>query len=66
MRAGYRANPFKEDNILFPMADRLVPEDVAARLAEQFAEIERDRVGSGKHEADHAILHYLRHRYGIA
>jgi hemerythrin-like domain-containing protein len=61
-----RAHIQKENNILFPMADRLVPEDVAARIAEQFDEIERDRVGEGKHEAYHAMLHALKDHYGIA
>ncbi len=61
-----RAHIHKENDILFPMADRLVPEDVAARLAEQFEEIERDRVGEGKHEAYHAMLHALRDDYGVA
>jgi len=56
----------KENNILFPMADRFVPEDAAARLAEQFDEIERDRVGEGKHEAYHEMLHTLKDLYGVA
>jgi hemerythrin-like domain-containing protein len=56
----------KENNVLFPMADRLVPVDVAARLYEQFEEIERDRVGEGRHEAYHAMLHHLKDHYGVA
>jgi hemerythrin-like domain-containing protein len=55
----------KEDTVLFQIADLVVPEDVAARLAEQFEEIERDRVGAGKHEAYHAILNDLKERYGV-
>jgi hemerythrin-like domain-containing protein len=54
----------KENNILFPMADRLLPDDVAASVFMQFEEIERDRVGEGKHEAYHAMLHGLKDRYG--
>jgi len=61
-----RAHIHKEDNILFPMADRLVPDEAAAKVVEQFAIIERDRVGEGKHEAYHAMLHTLRERYGVA
>jgi len=61
-----RAHIDKEDSFLFPTADRLVPEDVAARMTEQFEEIERDRVGQGKHEAYHAMLHALRDLYGDA
>lgn len=60
-----RAHIHKENNVLFPMADRLVPDDVAARMAEQFEEIERDRVGAGKHEAYHAMLHTLKDLYGV-
>jgi len=61
-----RAHIYKENNVLFPMADRLLPDDVAARLAEQFEEIERDRVGVGKHEAYHAMLHNLKDLYSAA
>lgn len=61
-----RAHIHKENNVLFPMADRLVPDDVAARLTEQFEEIERDRVGVGKHEAYHAMLHNLKEIYSVA
>jgi hypothetical protein len=48
-----------------PMADRLVPDVVAAKVVEHFAEIERNRVGEGKHEAYHAMLHTLKDRYGV-
>jgi hemerythrin-like domain-containing protein len=60
-----RAHIHKENNVLFPMADRIVPDDVAATLTEEFEEIERDRVGEGKHEAYHAILHTLKDVYGV-
>ena len=56
----------KENNILFPMADRVVPADAADRLAEQFDVIERDRVGAGRHEAYHAMLHALKEKHGVA
>jgi hemerythrin-like domain-containing protein len=61
-----RAHIYKENNILFPMADRMMPGDAAAKVVEQFAEIERDRVGEGKHEAFHVMLHTLKDRYGVA
>lgn len=61
-----RSHIQKENNILFPMADRLVPDDVAARITEQFDGIERDRVGEGKHEEYHAMLHTLKELYGVA
>ena len=56
----------KENSVLFPIADRLVPEDIAEQLAGQFEEIERTRVGEGKHEAYHAMLHALKKHYGVA
>jgi hemerythrin-like domain-containing protein len=61
-----RAHIYKENNILFPMADRLVPDEAAAKVLEQFATIERDRVGEGKHETYHVMLHTLKDRYGVA
>lgn len=60
-----RAHIYKENNVLFPMADRCIPDDVAATLTDQFDEIERDRVGTGKHEAYHAMLNALKGQYGI-
>jgi hemerythrin-like domain-containing protein len=46
----------KENNVLFPMADRLLPDDDAAKMIVRFEEIERDRVGPGKHEAYHDLM----------
>lgn len=55
----------KENEVLFPMADRLIPAEVDAILTEQFEAIERERVGEGKHEAYHAMLHGLKEHYGV-
>lgn len=55
----------KERDDLFPTADRLVPDDAAATLVEKYDEIERERVGEGKHEAYHAMLYELKDRYEI-
>jgi len=67
--AAYRglleAHIAKENSVLFPLADRLVPDDVAAEMYERFEAIERDRVGVGKHEAYHAMLHRLEESYGV-
>jgi hemerythrin-like domain-containing protein len=53
----------KEDKVLYPMADaRLTPEK-DAELVEAFEEIERDRIGQGKHEEFHAMLHQLEKKY---
>ncbi len=56
---------YKENNVLFPMADRFMNDDDAVRIIDRFEEIERDRVGVGKHEAYHEMLHSLKVRYGI-
>lgn len=61
-----QAHIHKENNVLFPMADRLVPGDVADKLYEQFEALERDRIGDGKHEAYHDMLHHLKGHYGVA
>ncbi len=55
----------KENNVLFPLADRLIPAGDAAKMVEQFEEIERNRVGVGKHEAYHSMLHRLKEAYRI-
>ena len=60
-----RAHIDKENNVLFPMADRLIPGDEAAKIIEQFEEIERDRVGAGRHEAYHGMLHHLKEAYKV-
>lgn len=65
-RALLRSHIGKENGVLFPMADRLVPHDAAETMFERFEEIERDRVGAGRHEAFHAMLHRLREHYGLS
>jgi len=61
-----RMHIHKENNVLFPMADQVVPESVDAELVGRFEAIERDRIGAGKHEAYHALLHRLHELYGGA
>lgn len=60
-----RAHIDKENRVLFRMADRLLPEDVAGDLAVRYEEIERDRCGDGKPEAYRALLRDLKGRYGV-
>jgi hemerythrin-like domain-containing protein len=55
----------KENNVLYPMADRLLSKLDAAKMMERFEEIERDRVGVGKHEAYHDMLHRLKKIYQV-
>lgn len=67
--ASYRglltAHIAKENGVLFPMAERVVPADVRTQLVERFEAIERDRIGPGRHEAFHEMLHRLRDRYAV-
>lgn len=55
----------KEDNVLYPMADRLIPDADATNMVGRFEEIERDRVGVGKHEAYHDMLHRMKEAYKV-
>lgn len=53
----------KEDNVLFPMADRLMDGPRAEAMVQEFDRIELEHVGEGKHEAYHQMLHTLKARY---
>jgi len=54
---------YKEDNILYPMADRALSAEKQAELLEGFEQVERERVGPGKHEEYHALLDRLEATY---
>lgn len=54
---------YKEDNILYPMADRFLSPQKQAELLEAFAQVERERMGPGKHEEYHALLEELERAY---
>ena len=45
-----RSHINKEDNILFPMADRIIPQEQHASLYEEFERIEHEETGEGVHE----------------
>jgi hemerythrin-like domain-containing protein len=47
---------FKEDNILYTMADRNIPEKEQRVLEERFEKIEKEVIGEGKH---HEYLHLV-------
>jgi hemerythrin-like domain-containing protein len=49
----------KENNVLFVMADSLLPEKRQNELFEGFEKIEEDRIGVGKHEEFHGLLKKL-------
>jgi hemerythrin-like domain-containing protein len=49
----------KEDEILFPAAERALPPAVLAALAEDFERHEREEMGSGEHERLHRLAENL-------
>jgi hemerythrin-like domain-containing protein len=53
----------KEDQVLFPMGERVLPKDVQAKLAEGFEKIEVERMGVGTHEELHRLLDKLEKIY---
>jgi Uncharacterized conserved protein len=53
----------KEDHILYPIAEKAFSREENNALLEGFAAIEEQRVGAGKHEAFHRMLHRLEEVY---
>ncbi|MGZ6208285.1 MAG: hemerythrin domain-containing protein [Syntrophales bacterium] len=53
----------KEDNVLFPMVDRLLGEKKQRALVEGFEDLERRKIGEGVHEGFHKLLHELKEIY---
>jgi len=53
----------KEESILYPMADMQLPEETQHDLIEEFEKLEQDRIGIGKHEKLHELLHNLKDKY---
>ncbi len=49
----------KEDTILFPMADRLLPDATQEELVAQFDRIESEHIGPGVHEHYHQMIDEL-------
>jgi hemerythrin-like domain-containing protein len=54
-----RQHIHKEDNILFPMADRLIPPERQQKVMEEFDRIELEETGAGVHEKYHALAEVL-------
>ncbi len=49
----------KEDNVLFPMAEGLIPEPEQSKLVAEFARIEHEETGEGVHEKYLALAERL-------
>jgi hemerythrin-like domain-containing protein len=53
----------KEDNVLFPLAEKQIPEAEQARLSSGFERIEVEMIGVGRHEEFHKMLDHLERVY---
>lgn len=58
-----RAHIEKENTVLFPMGDRLIPMDKQTQLLNQFEEFEDEVMGQGTHEKLHETLHKFEEKY---
>lgn len=54
-----RAHIDKEDNILFPMADRLLTREESEEMVKAFDRVEAEEIGEGVHEQYHQLAHEL-------
>ncbi len=54
---------FKEDHILYPMADARLSPDQQSSLEACFADVEKNMAGEGKHEEFHRLLERLEKAY---
>jgi hemerythrin-like domain-containing protein len=52
---------FKENNVLFKMAESVLSDEDDARLFEEFERREREERGAGEHEKFHQFIHDLEH-----
>ena len=54
-----RQHIWKEDNVLFKMAEQVLTEAEDEQLAERFERHEREHIGEGVHERYHQLIHEL-------
>ncbi len=54
-----RQHIYKENQILFPMADRMIPLEQQEKVAEDFERIEQEETGAGLHENYLALAEVL-------
>lgn len=53
----------KEENVLFPLAEKRLKPEKQNELSNAFEQLEKERIGPGKHEAYHDLLHRLKQTY---
>ncbi len=58
-----RSHIWKENNVLFPMAEKAVPADKLKLIGEQFDRFEKEETGQGTHEAFHEMIDKLSKTY---
>ncbi|MBI4797359.1 MAG: hemerythrin domain-containing protein [Desulfarculus sp.] len=58
-----RAHIPPEDNVLFALADERLGRAEEAELSKSFDLLEAQRIGPGRHEAFHRLIHELTHIY---
>ncbi len=58
-----RAHIEKENTILFPMGDKVIPAELQPALIEAFEKHEDEVMGKGTHEKLHEMLHLFSHKY---
>lgn len=51
-----RSHIWKENNVLFPMAEKVVPAAKLEMIGEQFDRFEKEVMGQGTHEAFHEMI----------
>jgi len=56
---------WKEDNVLFKMAEQALTEEEDIQLAERFERYEREQIGEGVHERYHDLVHDLEAELGV-
>ncbi|MEM2188929.1 MAG: hemerythrin domain-containing protein [Nitrososphaerota archaeon] len=54
---------YKEDNVLYPLAEKILSPEKQSELLEKFEEIEHEKVGVEVHEKFHALIRRLREFY---
>jgi hemerythrin-like domain-containing protein len=60
-----RQHILKEDRILFPMADRMIPEELHDQVWQGFEHVEHEETGEGVHEKYLALADRLTQEVGI-
>jgi len=55
----------KENNVLFPMADKVLTEKLDNELFAKYEKLEEEEIGQGKHEEFHQLLKQLKNIYLI-